>query len=77
MSEVYCPRDLKLKREVAIKVLTDEFSRDSERVARCRIVSVDLLRLRIKAGKYPSPPRSNGNRRLFTNEHVQKLRAIR
>src|SRR5262245_14150266 len=34
MGEVYCARDLKLKRDVAIKVLPDEFSRDSERVAR-------------------------------------------
>jgi eukaryotic-like serine/threonine-protein kinase len=34
MGEVYCARDLTLKRDVAIKVLPDEFSRDSERVAR-------------------------------------------
>ena len=32
--EVYRARDKKLKREVAIKILPDEFSRDSERVAR-------------------------------------------
>src|SRR5437879_2767193 len=34
MGEVYRARDLKLKREVAIKVLPDEFSRDPDRVSR-------------------------------------------
>lgn len=34
MGEVYRARDLKLKREVAIKILSEEFSGDADRVSR-------------------------------------------
>ena len=34
MGEVYRARDTKRKREVAIKILPDEFSRDPHRVSR-------------------------------------------
>src|SRR5438045_8212523 len=34
MGEVYRARDAKLKRDVAIKILPDEFSRDPDRVSR-------------------------------------------
>src|SRR5215470_1915607 len=34
MGEVYRARDTKLKRDVAIKILSDEFSRDADRVSR-------------------------------------------
>jgi len=37
-------------------------------------ISADLLRWRIKAGKYPDPPRGSAGRRLFTIEDVVALK---
>src|SRR5881396_1435532 len=45
MGEVYRARDTKLKREVAIKVLPDAFTRDSERVARFQLEAEVLASL--------------------------------
>jgi hypothetical protein len=45
-------------------------------VAKMIGVSVHLVRLRIKSGKYPTPLRSGGNRRLFTDEHIRQIQAI-
>ena len=45
MGEVYRARDAKLKREVAIKILPDEFSRDGDRVARFQREAEELAAL--------------------------------
>src|SRR5436309_15925165 len=45
MGEVYRARDTKLKREVAIKVLPDAFTRDAERVARFELEAEVLASL--------------------------------
>ena len=40
-------------------------------------ISADNLRWRIKMGRYPDAPRGNGQRRIFTSEHVQQMRSMR
>jgi hypothetical protein len=44
MGEAYRASDTKLKREVAVKVLPDEFSRDANRLGRFQREAVRALR---------------------------------
>jgi DNA-binding transcriptional MerR regulator len=46
-------------------------------VAKMLGISIDILRRRIERGTYPTPPRSSGNQRLFSDEHIRQLRALR
>ena len=45
MGEVYRARDSRLKRDVAIKILPDEFSRDADRINRFQREAVILSSL--------------------------------
>src|ERR1051325_4711770 len=45
MGEVYQARDTKLKRDVAVKILPDEFARDADRVSRFQREAEVLARL--------------------------------
>ena len=45
MGEVYRARDTKLKREVAIKILPDEFSSDPDRMARFQRTALAIMNL--------------------------------
>lgn len=47
MGEVYCARDTKLNRDVAIKVLPDIFAADPERLARFTREAQTLAALRL------------------------------
>jgi serine/threonine protein kinase len=51
MGEVYRARDSKLKREVAIKVLPEAFSRDADRTARFKREAEVLAAL--KSSRFP------------------------
>jgi serine/threonine protein kinase len=51
MGEVYRARDSKLKREVAIKILPEEFSRDPDRVSRFQREAEVLASLKYTASK--------------------------
>ena len=39
-------------------------------------ISPDLLRWRIRTGKYPNAPRGRAARRMFTTQDVQALRSL-
>ena len=53
---------------------TSEFT--TTQAAQILGLTPDLLRSRIKTGKYPDVPRRKSARRIFTVRHIQKLRAI-
>jgi len=48
----------------------------SREVADMLGISIDLLRLRIRRGRYPDTALRDGLRRQFTNEQIQRIRAI-
>src|SRR5215510_1124798 len=70
MEEVYCARDTKLKRDVAIKILPDEFSNDPGRVSRFQREAEVLASLNHSniAGVYGSE--ESGERRFLVMELV-------
>jgi len=68
MGEVYRARDIKLKRDVAIKTLPEEFSRDPERLARFQREAEALAALNHpNIGSIYHLQESNGCRRM-TND---------
>jgi eukaryotic-like serine/threonine-protein kinase len=58
MGEVYGAKDTKLKRDVAIKILPDEFSRDGDRISRFQrqAKSLAVLNSRAQSSEYRSDP---------------------
>jgi serine/threonine protein kinase len=64
MREVYRAQDTKLKREVAIKVLPDEFSRDADRVSRFQR-EVEVL-----ASLNTAKPERTQLRKLYQSGHT-------
>src|SRR3989442_1479171 len=67
MGEVYRARDTRLKREVAIKILPEQFARDPERVGRFSGKPRSLL---------PSITRSRKGQELFYLDENDKLMAV-
>jgi Tol biopolymer transport system component len=71
MGEVYRARDLKLKREVAIKILPEEFSRDADRVIRFQREAEALASLNHPNIAAIYDLQESGNSRFFVLELVE------
>jgi serine/threonine protein kinase len=66
MGEVYRARDSKLKRDVAIKILPEEFSNDPERVGRFQREAEALALLNHDSQTRPAPQQINVVLNWFT-----------
>jgi serine/threonine protein kinase len=78
MGEVYRARDSKLQREVALKVLPDEFARDPDRMARFRR-EAEMLGSRRSSGHATGAGslRSKAHSSLCTDAHTSSARDAR
>ena len=78
MGEVYRARDTKLKRDVAIKILPEEFSRDPDRVSRFQREAEVLASLNHShiAAIYSLEPRPIGLRHLEASRAAPSGRSL-